>query len=424
MWPALALSLALGAGQARSAGADELVQAALADSPRVVEIEQRIEALREAVAPAGVWKDPLVAVEYSNMPVLSPWPGAHPMSGVQLKVQQTFPFPGKTGARAAVADARAQAAAASLDEARNQLAGAIRLAWERLVEVRAARALTEDHVATIDRFLLAVRARYEVGAADQHEVLRLQVLHDRLKDSLGDLDRDDERIRASLNVLAGREAGAAVETGREVSLPPPPAQLQALVEEAGAQRGALERLTREVEVSRLQGERARAEQWPDVTGWLGYRVRLPAGADAGDNFVGAGVSMPLPWLWNDARWGAKVRQSKAQAQALASQRDAKLDELRVALADALARWRRAKQKAERYEGELVPMAKQTLESAFNSYQVARAGFSDLFQAEVAVLELERAALHARALAARTAVEVDTLVGRHSPTGSSESREKP
>jgi outer membrane protein TolC len=72
---------------------------------------------------------------------------------------------------------------------------------------------------------------------------------------------------------------------------------------------------------------------------------------------------------------------------------------------------RAAQKAETYESELVALAHRALDSTFAAYRVGRAGFGQLYQAEVALLELERGAIRARVEAAVAATRLVTLTGR-------------
>ena len=56
-------------------------------------------------------------------------------------------------------------------------------------------------------------------------------------------------------------------------------------------------------------------------------MRTPAGADPGDNFVSAGISVPLPWFWNEARWGQRAAEHRARARSFEEQRRASLDRI-------------------------------------------------------------------------------------------------
>ena len=48
-----------------------MIAMALVDSPSLEELAERETALRSTMAGAGVWSDPTVSLEYSNVPISS-----------------------------------------------------------------------------------------------------------------------------------------------------------------------------------------------------------------------------------------------------------------------------------------------------------------------------------------------------------------
>lgn len=391
-------------------GPGAVAAAVLRANPEIQAIEETISSLEHAVPQAGVWPDPMASVEDSNVPLDEPYPGGHPMAGLQLRLQQTVPFPGKTAARTAVAASRVTAARESLAERRNRLAGTAQDLYHQLALVRQLRVVTGQHVALVGELLGVVRARYEAGGAPQHDLLQLQVLRARLEDDLEDLGRKERELLGVLLATLHLPPETPVETPESTPLTPAPPALGALVERADRERPLLRELASQAETAALSARRAEVEKRPDVTLWAGWRWRRPAGQDAGVDLYSAGVSIPLPWFWNDRRWGALARQERARERSLASERTARLDEIRGRLDAALARWRRASDKARVYEEELVPEQERTLASALASYRVGRTDFSTLYRAELELLDFERAIRTARADAARAAVDTEILAG--------------
>lgn len=391
---------------------DAVAEAVLAANPELGALEARVSALEHSAAQAGVWPDPVASVENSNVPLETPYPGGHPMAGLQFRLQQTVPFPGKTRARTAVAEARVLTAREALAERRNRLAGMVRDLYHQLALVRQLRKVTERHVALVGELVTVVRARYETGGAPQHDLLQLAVLRDRLGDDLGEFTRRDREIAAALVALVHLPSGTPVETPEVTPLPPEPPALAPLVECAAASRPLLQELGAEARTADADAERAEVERRPDVTLWLGYRYRRPSGADRGQDLYTAGVSIPLPWFWNDRRWGQRAQQERALSRSFEAERAARLDEVRGRLDGALARWRRAEEKARVYEEQLAPAQRRALESALASYRVGRAEFATLYRAELELLDFERGSRTARADAARAAIEVATLSGQY------------
>lgn len=392
---------------------DELVASALTGHPELASIDERVDALDHAIRQTSAWPDAMVATEYSNMPILAPWPGNHPMSGIQLKLTQTVPFPTKFFARAEAATAERDAAVPMWAETRNRIESQVRTLVVRWRLARVLRGVTEQHIAAVDRLLVTVRSKYEIGRVELHDLVRLEVLRDRLDDDLTELDRQSDAIVATLNAVAQRPAGTALDlTATLDDVETIDSDVATLLGQAKADRPMLQGIEKSAAAERARARALRNEVWPDVTAWAGYRIRIASGADPGDNFVTAGVSVPLPWSSAFVGWEEKALALESRARSEQARKAAVELQLQGELDAALVRQRRAVERAKVYETTLIPGAKRTLEAAFSSYQVDRAGFAELFSAELDALEFERVAAHARAEAAQATIDIDTLTGRY------------
>jgi len=94
-------------------------------------------------------------------------------------------------------------------------------------------------------------------------------------------------------------------------------------------------------------------------------------------------------IFYDSRWGSQKRELLERARSSEFRLKAELDKIRGALGRALATWERAIEEAETYRISLVPSAHKTLVSTFAAYQVNRADFASLYQAERRLLEFEQ-----------------------------------
>ena len=406
------LIVGTGAVAADDGGApgEALVRRALDSNPTMDSLRLRIDALRQRSVQAGALPEPMLGVEYSNVPVTAPVPGNHPMSGLQLRLQQTLLFPGTVPRRVAAAEAGIAIGEASYEEGRVALAAAVRRAYWRLALARQLRALTEEHVAQAGRLIEAVRAGYEVGKAGQHDLLNLQVLEDRLTDDLRDFDRLERELTAALSAAVHEEGTLLLETPTRTRVPPLPGDLDEISRRALHGNPALARLDATAAAELAAAELARREAWPDMILWAGYRVRAPVDAvDDGIDQATVGVSVPLPTS-SARRWGGREAEHEALARAARSDAAATRDGIRAGLDAAIARWDRAAAKASTYRDQLIPDARTTLDATFSAYQVGRADYASLFQAEVQLLDLERAARVAESEAVLAEVDVTMLLG--------------
>lgn len=398
------------AADSRGDTSEALVQQALDSNPSMESLRQRIDALESRTTQAGARPEPMIGVEYSNMPVTAPVPGNHPMSGLQLKLQQTLLFPGTVPSRVAAAEARVRIGDASYEEGRVALAAAVRRAYWRLALTRQLRVVTEEHLAQVKQLVESVRAGYEVGRAGQHDLLNLQVLRDRLSDDLYDHDRTDRELTAALAAAVHAGGTLQVQTPATTVWRSLPGSLDDLVERAIEDNPALARLDAAEAAELAAAESARRESWPDMTAWAGYRVRAPVdGVDDGIDQASIGLSVPLPTA-AARRWGGKEAEHESLARAARSEALYARDEIRADLDAAVARWERATDKAGTYREQLIPNARTTLDATLAAYQVGRADYASLFQAEIQLLDLERAARVADAEAALAEVDVTMTLG--------------
>ena len=388
---------------------DSLSDQAVKANPSVGAIESRIRALGEQVDQSGAWMDPTFSAEYSSMPIDAPIPGRHPMSGVQLTLKQTFYWPGKIKAREEEARSRVREAELGLDEQKLQLRVLVGRAYYRLALTRQLRKVTEEHIRLVDDFVDVVRVKNEAGLTAQHELLRLRVLVDQLKDDLNNFDQDEQSLTATINATLHRPIDVPVPTPERTAVAEPPTDSQALARLAERERPLLKRFVAASEAYRAASRRAAREGYPDITLWAGYRVRTRAGTDRGTDFLSLGVSLPIP-LFYSQRWGSERRKNEQLAQAAIGDRAAEIDRIRGDLGRLVATWKRAVQKARTYRENLTPEARLTLDATFASYQVDRADFASLFQAEIQLLDFERTTLMAETSAAEARVDTEALVG--------------
>ncbi len=356
-----------------------------------------------------MFADPILGLEYSNVPWNTWALNDSPMSGVQVKLQQAFPLPGKNTRREAVVRQDMKATRWELEERRLQLMGLVRQAYWSLALTRQLQEITRKHIELVDSLIQSVRAKYQVGTVGQHDLLRLQVLRDRLVDDLEDFSQRDRDLTATINAALHRDVTTPIRTPRDVSPISPAQSLEALQQAAMDNRPLLRQLEAEAQARRKAANLARYERWPDLTVWAGYRVRSPAATDPGTDFFSLGVGAPLPFDFL-SRSRAKAAEQRELARALEQTRLEAIDQIANGIETALATWKRAANKADFYLSKLIPDATTTLDAALAAYKVDRADFASLYQAELQLLDFDRAVRTAVVQTRLQSVRIETLSG--------------
>jgi outer membrane protein TolC len=386
--------------------ADEAIEA----NPSLEALRARTAELDALAGAAGTWSDPVIGIEYSNAPVDSFSLRDHPMSALQLQAQQTIPPWGWSGLREEVAASRTLTGEHALEEAKSQLRREVFELFWKLTLSRMLEEVTHQHIARTEDLLEAVRARYETGAAGQHQLLRLGVLRDRLRDDLGNFTRADHVLSAALSRALSRDAERSFATPPHLDPKPISGTVSEWLSLAREERPELKRLGESIRTAETAAELARVDGRPDVTVWMKYRVRtIDTPLDDGTDQISAGFSIPIPW--GSAKRSRAERAAQLQvARAGRARLAAELDRIESDLAAIYARWKRAFEQAVEYSENLTPDARATLEASYSNYSVGRADFATLFEAEVALLELERTLLSATVQTYIQAAAADATMG--------------
>jgi outer membrane protein TolC len=387
-----------------------LAEEAIGANPSLEALRARIAELDALAGAAGTWSDPVIGIEYSNAPVDSFSLRDHPMSAVQLQAQQTIPPWGWSGLREEVAASRTLAGEHALEEAKSQLRREVFELFWKLTLSRMLEGVTREHVARTEELLEAVRWRYETGSAGQHQLLRLGVLRDRLREDLGNFVRTDRVLSAALSRALSRDAKRSFVTPRALEPKPVGGTVSEWLALAREERSELKRLEESIRTAETAAELARIDGRPDVTVWMKYRARTTdTSLDDGTDQVSLGLSIPIPWGSANRSRAERAAQLQA-ARAGRARLAAELDRIESDLAAIHARWTRAFEQAVAYRDDLRPSARATLETSLSDYTVDRAGFATLFEAEVALLDLERTLLQSTAETHIQASAADAAIG--------------
>ncbi len=194
-----------------------LVREALEKSPEVAQAAATVAAERARVPQVGSLPDPTLTLGIQNDGFQSIQIGTMETSYWQVMVTQPFPWPGKQGAREAVAEAQVLVASAQLAKARLSTTAEVERAYVDLALVRGQLLLLEKLDVLWKEAEAMARTRYEVGQGAQSDLLRAQLERTRLAKQRVALEADAEARLQSLNRLLQRPLDAPLPTARSLA---------------------------------------------------------------------------------------------------------------------------------------------------------------------------------------------------------------
>lgn len=343
-----------------------VVAAAVAAAPALRELDARVAAARARQRGAGAMPNPMLMAGVQNQPIDF---SADPMTMVMVGASQTLVRRERREALQRAAALDVDRLGAEADVLRAEVARDALVAWNEAAAAQN-QIVANDEIAKLAALTAdAARARYEVGAATQLDIIRAKlessnVRHDVLMQR-GNRDRALARLRALLALPAGE------------AIPPftlPPHDMERHVEHVAAapalpvETPAFAVLDAEIARAEEEIHLARLAAKPDVTLEASYGAR-PRERD----MFSAVARMELP-VRKETTIAPRIAEAIAQREEIRVRVDALRQQLRAAFDDALARRSEALEQIDLHVQQLVPGARLGFESALASYQAGKSGF--------------------------------------------------
>lgn len=407
---------------------DSLVSWALAVSPQLRAVRERVRAAEARVHQAGTRPDPMFMAGIQNFPVSNPGFSDF-MTMKMIGVSQTIPYPGKLPLRTRAAVGELAAVEAELAGARLAVEAAVKSAYYDLAYLDRALEIVERNRRLLLDFMKVTEARYGVGTGGQEEVLRVRVEAARLGEEAVALIEQRRAALARLNaeldrpseapvtepIIPRRVARAAIADSaaairfvsatlgaRAADSPLPP--LAVLQEAVVRQNPMLRAHEAGIAAQRSRAELARKAHLPDFDLSLSYGQRTGF-----SDMISAQVSMPIP-LQRGRKQDQLVAEADAQLAALEAEHHKFANTLRAEVARLHAELERHRAQLGLYVKAILPQGRAALTSATAGYQVGRADFLTLLDAQATLFHYETTYFRVLSDFAKTLAELELVVG--------------
>ena len=416
-------------GDRMQAELDALVAHAMTVHPAIHAAEDRTEAARAAISPAGALPDPMLGIGITNFPYGDP--GFEDfMTMKMIGIGQMLPYPGKLDLRRRVAAARLAAAEAELEGARWTVEHEVKAAYYELAYLDQALEVVRNNETLLANFIRTTEARYGVGTGGQQDILKARVEAGRLAEGAVALVEQRRAALARLNAALDRPSDTPVEQprvptriaraavadvpseirfasaalgARAIDSPLPPlSELQeTAVRESPMIRAHEAMIAAQAAVLELAGK----AYLPDFNVSVQYGQR-----DGRSDMLSAMVSVPIP-----VRKGQKqdllVKEAEARLSALRAEHHAKANELRAQVAKAYAELEQDRAQLGLFAKSIIPQGRASLESAIAGFQVGRNDFLTLLDNQTTLYNYETAYFRSLTGFAQGLAELERTLGR-------------
>jgi len=345
------------------------------------------QAFYERSIAADTLPDPKVKLGLLNYPTDTFARDQEPMTQTKIAIQQMIPRGDTLGikSRRTLKSSEARGAAA-LNRERMVIMQVRSMYLELLYWLRAEEVVAQNKI-LFNKLVRITESQYASGIQRQQDVIRAALELDMLDDRMDAIKTKQEQTRAQLIKLIGVEALNIRHTGESPAL----ADVELENEPASQFENHPKVVMEDAKVARSQYgiELAKQSYKPEWMVELSYGFRdgtNPNGSERAD-FASAMVSFDIPLFTKD-RQDRHVAASKLSYQASTDAREDVLREIQSEYKQTKAAWLRLKSRLQRYQGTIVPQAKDNASAALLAYQSRRGDFTSLMRARITELETE------------------------------------
>jgi cobalt-zinc-cadmium efflux system outer membrane protein len=363
-----------------------LIEEALRDSPLITAARRHWEADVRRPIQESTLPDPQITLQ--NMAVGNAIPGndlqTNNFAYFGYGVSQDIPFPTKLRLKAAVAEKEARSTRAAYEAQVRAVVEQVEETYFNLFYMANSLSLLEQTYAEFQRLAHITEAQYQVGMAQQQDVLRAQLEMTSILNEEQTTREEFEQVQADLKATLGREQDSPDLQIGEVK---PSAftlndqQLRSLAMSASPVLKQAEALEAKSDESL---KLAREDYIPDFS--IAYMYQK-TGARFPDYYMATlGIKIPL-YFWRKqtpAIEQAALEKESSHAQTYA---------IKLSVTSLVQNQWIAIQTTQRvlklYRDGLIPQAEATLKSALATYRVGKVDFQTLLSAEIEVLRLRQ-----------------------------------
>ena len=390
---------------------DDLVQEALEANPSLAVLESRIEAYQDRSSYVSAPPDPVLRFDLLNVPLGSFGRDRTPMSGNQIALQQSLPFPGSLKAKGIVALEAAKAVEGRLVYKQASITSLVKIAYYDLSFFDQAIRITRENQALTRAILERTLTRYEVGLGGQHDVLRARVALTLLTNRLTGFRTSRRLAEVRLNGLLGRAPDSVLETRTQIHVHQVDVSASQLLEVSVDNSGSIEELDHLTLEWRAREQAAQKSALPSFTINLSYRQRssVPGDPVNGEDFFSAGFGLNIP-VFRGRKQLALASEARAHVRWIAARQEETRQKIATEIQRIQVEMDLHKSEHELFSREILPQTEQALLSVRSAYEADLVEFSYLLNAQSTWLDAKLMSFHHRVVHAKLLAELEAVVG--------------
>jgi outer membrane protein TolC len=388
------LSITLGPANGYGGGSKEfqgmlelpgLIREALERNPGIIAARDRWKSTEAIIDARRAFPDPHFSYGYYIESVET---RVGPQEHI-ISAKQTLPYYGKRNLRADIAAKEAENLKRVYEGTKREIIRQVRKTFYDLFYVVTLIDITHREKTLLERFEQIATTKYETGRGLQQNIIKVHVEISKLNERLLNLQKQKQTAEAMMNTLLNRPPAEPLAKPKQPDLVKIFLGLEELLELAKGNRPELKAAEALIEKGESAYKLAKKDYYPDLTVGVNYiEVGDRPGyvEDEGKDAFNVMLSINVP-IW----WKKLSSQAQSALETIAAHKSHyhnMLNQTLFEVKDNFIKIQTARDTIELYENALIPLAKQSMESAEAGYITGIVSFLDLLDAERVLLNVQ------------------------------------
>jgi outer membrane protein, heavy metal efflux system len=359
------------------------VAAALRNNPTIQAAHAKLESAKQRIPQAGAWEDPKLS--FNSLLGRFVDISRNGFMDQTLSVEQMIPLSGKNRSKERIAAAEALVSFEDFRRQKLNVIASTKASYFRLANLYVLLDLNRQDELALSQMLDTSRAKFEVGAQSQADLLSADLERQRIIETRRDLEQKLSNEQTTLKVLMNQDPFSPL--GRPISRGDTNSDLS----EERLRRLVLENRpeVRQTEANVIAAsakvELAKREWVPDPS--VSLQVQHYNGGSQVISEVNGGVSISLPWV-NPKKYRAEENEARNDFLAAQKTFSAAETEALGMLRDQLKKIETLHHHIELYADQLLPKARQTVSAKEADYEADKTSLSQVLDSENNLRQLE------------------------------------
>jgi len=383
--------------------AQTLVAKVLSANPQIEIAQATWQASSARIGQTSALDDPQLNYTMAPMTI-----GGQGNYGQKIEISQKIPWLGKLDLRNATASHKAEAEQHKIAILQLQLSASAKALFADWYFVHQAIAINKNQRTLLTELRTISMNRYSTGEASKQETLQADVEIALLKHQTIALERESRTIRAHINTLLNQSPDKPLAKPVDLKTIDTLPEINSLQEQALQSRPELKALNATIKAAKSNSELALKNNYPDINLKAGYNSLW----DNSDKHFTIGIGFTLPL------YQGKYRAAESEAFALSKQAEwTRVDfiaQLKEEVQIAYDRVHESQHILGLYKGKLLPLAKESVQTAQSDYQSGKGNFLTLINSEKNHLQTQLQVEQALTNTYKRLAELESAIGSFAP----------